>query len=154
MRSNAKANALILLGSSALLGGAIAFQYLGGLAPCEMCMWQRWPHVAALFLGLIALILHSNRLVLGLAIMAVFVTAGLGFYHVGVEQHLWQGITTCAASPASGSTAEVMAQILATPMVRCDAIAWSLFGISMAGWNALISTAIGVTSLWLVLKRR
>ena len=154
MRSNAKANALILLGSSALLGGAIAFQYIGGLAPCEMCMWQRWPHVAALVLGLIALALRSNRAVLCLAIVAVFIGAGLGYFHAGVEQHWWQGITTCAASPASGTTAQVMAQILATPMVRCDAIAWSLFGISMAGWNALISTVIGATSLWLVLKRR
>ena len=154
MRSNALANATILLGSSALLGGAIAFQYIGGIPPCEMCMWQRWPHVVALVLGLLALALRSNRAVIVLAALSVLVTAGIGYFHAGVEQHWWQGITSCAASPASGSTAEVMAQILATPLIRCDAIAWSLFGISMAGWNALISTAIGVTSLWLVLRRR
>jgi disulfide bond formation protein DsbB len=154
MRSNALANAIVLLGSSALLGGAIAFQHLGGIAPCEMCMWQRWPHVAALALGLLALALRSNRALVALAGVSILVTAGIGYFHAGVEQHWWQGITSCAASPVSGSTAEVMAQILATPMVRCDAIAWSLFGISMAGWNALISTVIGATALWLVLKRR
>ena len=74
--------------------------------------------------------------------------AGIAVFHVGVEQHWWQGITECSAPMVSGTSAEIMGQIMAQPLVRCDAIAWSLFGISMAGWNALVSTLIGGTALW------
>ena len=154
MRFNHAANALVLVGSTALLGGALAFQYVGGLNPCEMCMWQRWPHVAALALGLAAWALRSNRLVVALAAVAVLASGAIGAFHAGVEQHWWEGITACSAGATSGTTAEIMAQIMATPFVRCDDIAWSLFGISMAGWNALLSTLIGGTVLWLLSRRK
>ena len=153
MRSSQAANALVLLGSSAILGGALAFQYLGGLAPCEMCLWQRWPHLAAIVLGLLAWALGSNRAVVALAAIATAVSGGLGIFHVGVEQHWWEGITTCSATPATGSSAEIMAQIMAAPVVRCDAIAWSLFGVSMAGWNAICSLLIAGGALWLLTRR-
>ena len=153
MRSEAQANALVLAGSSALLGGALAFQHFGGLYPCEMCLWQRWPHLAAIVLGLLAWALRSNRAVVALAALAVLVSAGLGGFHAGVELHWWPGVTACAAAPASGSVADIMAQVLATPMVRCDAVAWSLFGISMAGWNLILSTLIGGGALWLLTRR-
>ena len=153
MRSNAAANALVLAGSAALLGGALLFQHVGGLAPCEMCIWQRWPHAAALGLGLLAWALRSNRALVALAAVAVLVSGGLGVFHAGVEQHWWPGVTACSASLASGSTDDIMRSILATPLVRCDAIAWSLFGISMAGWNAVLSLGIGGGALWLLGKR-
>ncbi len=149
MRSDAAANALVLVGSAAMLGGALAFQYLGHLAPCEMCLWQRWPYVAALGLGLVAWALRSNRIVVALAALAVLTTAGLGFFHAGVEYHWWAGPQACtAAGLASGP--DFITAALATPMIRCDAAAWTLFGVSMAGYNALISTIIGGVALWLV----
>lgn len=154
VRSEARANALILAGSAALLGGALAFQYVGGLAPCEMCIWQRWPHVAALVLGLVAWALRSNRAVVALAALAMLLSGLIGGFHAGVEQHWWEGPTACSAGFAGGTTAEIMAQVLATPLVRCDAIAWSLFGVSMAGWNFIVSTLIAGGALWLLLKRR
>ncbi|MFZ4110852.1 MAG: disulfide bond formation protein B, partial [Polymorphobacter sp.] len=88
------------------------------------------------------------RAVLALAALVVLTGAGIAVFHVGVEQHWWQGITKCAATLSSGSNVDVMAQILAQPLVRCDAIPWSLFGISMAGWNAMVSILIGGTALW------
>lgn len=150
MRSSQAANALVLVGSAAVLGGALAFQYLGGLAPCEMCLWQRWPHLAAIVLGLLAWALGSNRVVVALAALATLASGAIGAFHAGVEQHWWTGPTACSASLVGGSNADIMAQIMATPLVRCDAIAWSLFGVSMAGWNAICSALIAGGALWLL----
>ena len=148
MRSEARANALVLTGSGALLGGALAFQYLGHLAPCEMCLWQRWPHVAALVFGLAAWALRNNRAVVALAALAMLVTAGIGYFHAGVEYHWWAGPQACTA-PAIGAGSDFITAALATPMIRCDAAAWTLFGVSMAGYNSLVSTFIGSAALWL-----
>ncbi|MFZ4688565.1 MAG: disulfide bond formation protein B [Polymorphobacter sp.] len=148
MRSDRLVTALLLVGPAALLGGALGFQYLGGLAPCEMCLWQRWALVAALGLALLAWATGHARAVLALAALAVLAGAGIAAFHVGVEQHWWEGITSCAAAPLTGTSADVMSQIMAQPLVRCDAIAWSLFGISMAGWNVIGSTLIGGYALW------
>ena len=148
------ATALILAGSGALLGGALAFQYLGNLAPCEMCMWQRWPHVAALGLALLAWALRFDRRLLAVAAVSLLVGAGIGAFHAGVEWHLWAGPQACTAKIMGGSIADITAMVLATPLIRCDAAAWTLFGISMAGYNLLLSMLIGGASLWLITKRR
>jgi disulfide bond formation protein DsbB len=149
---HAVVTALLLTGGAALLGGALGFQYLGGLQPCEMCHWQRWALLATLALALIGWASGHARLWLALAALAMLGGAGIAVFHVGVEQHWWPGITACAAPVIAGSTADVMGQIMAQPLVRCDAIAWSLFGISMAGWNALVSGAIGGFALWRLIR--
>lgn len=139
------------LGSAALLGGAYAFQHLGGLAPCEMCIWQRYPHVTAISIGLI--IRFTGEVSLAwFGALAALTTSLIGFFHVGVEQGWWDGPTACAASDISGlSPSELMDQILTAPLVRCDEIAWALAGISMAGWNAIIS--LGLAALWVKAAR-
>jgi len=133
-------------GSLLLLLGALAFQYLGGLAPCHLCILQRWPHGIAVALGVLVLVWPRRGLAL-LAGLVVLVGAGIGLYHVGVENGWWQGPTTCTA-PAPGNVApgELLDQILATPVVLCDQVAWSMLGISMAGWNAILS--LGLAWLW------
>ena len=147
MRSD-RAPALLTGGVAvALLAGAYGFQYLANLAPCEMCWWQRYALMATTVLAGLAL-MPRNRALAAASIAALFVNAGIAAFHAGVEQHWWQGITACAAPMVTGTTAEVIGQMMAQPLVRCDAIAWSLFGISMAGWNALISTVTGGTALW------
>ena len=131
-----------LLGSLALLLGAFAFQYLGGLAPCPLCIWQRWPHAIAIALGLMLLAWPRRGLAL-LAGVAVAVGAGIGLYHAGIEQGWWPGPVTCTApEPAAVPAGELLDQILATPVVLCDQVAWSLWGISMAGWNAILSLVL------------
>ena len=152
----ALAHALALLGSSALLFGALGFQHIGGLPPCEMCYWQRWPHLTAIGLGLLAFLLRrgpQRRLLVVLAGVAILVAAALGLFHAGVEQDWWEGLTTCAAGPALGSGEDILADILTSPVVRCDAIPWELFGVSLAGWNAILSTLIGGAVLWLATRR-
>jgi disulfide bond formation protein DsbB len=138
---------LALLGSGALLGSAYYFQYVVGLAPCEMCYWQRWPHMVAIVAGLAAVASFAwPRLALVFtltAITALLVTAGLGVFHAGVEYHLWQGPQACSGTiPRGLSTEQLKKFLLGQAMVRCDAPAWTMWGISMAGWNALLSGAL------------
>lgn len=149
-RAAARANALVLVGPSLLLGGALLSQYVGGLYPCEMCMWQRYAILVALAFGLVALVTRSNRLLVALAAVAVLAGAAIAAFHAGVEYHWWEGITTCTAAPVTGSTAEILGSVMATPLVRCDVAQWTLFGVSLAGYNAVLSTLIGVGTLWLM----
>ncbi|MEQ8966247.1 MAG: disulfide bond formation protein B [Azospirillaceae bacterium] len=135
--------------SLALLLGALGFQYLGGLAPCPLCLWQRWPHGVVIALGVVGLAVAgrptARAVVLGLAGLALTVGAGIALYHVGVEQAWWEGTTACtggAASAGGDSVDALRQQLFETELVRCDAVAWSLLGISMAGWNGLISVAV------------
>lgn len=135
------------LGSAALLGGAFAFQYIGGLAPCQLCLWQRWPHAAAILIGIIALATGWRGLA-WLGALAALATAGIGIFHVGVEQHWWEGLATCTAGSISGISASDLLNptVDVAPVVRCDEIAWQMLGISMAGWNVLLS--LGLAVVW------
>jgi disulfide bond formation protein DsbB len=144
---------LALLVPAALLAGALGFQHLGGLPPCEMCMWQRWPLLAAIAFGLAA-ITGGTRVFLALAGLAILGSGAVGLFHAGVEQRWWEGITGCASTVAVGGSAEdFLKGVMAKPLVRCDAIPWSWLGVSLAGWNAIISSAVGAAILWLTLKR-
>ncbi|WP_353200516.1 disulfide bond formation protein B [Sandarakinorhabdus sp.] len=157
--------AVLLAGSAALLAGAWGFEIIGGLMPCEMCWWQRWALLATAFLAFDALllgqwqarqpILRLAALLSGwLALLAMAGNAGLALFHVGVEQKWWQGLTRCTAPPLAGDMKSMMADILAQPLVRCDAIPWQMFGISMAGWNFLIALVLAGVAAWLMLKPR
>lgn len=141
------------LGSAALLAGAFAFQHIGGLAPCALCLWQRWPHAAAVAIGLL-FFATGWRGLLWLGALAALTTAGIGGFHVGVEQGWWEGLATCSTGSLTGiSTADLLnpAADVAAP-VRCDAVPWSLIGISMAGWNVIAST--GLACIWLAAARK
>lgn len=139
------------IGSLGLLGGAFVFQALG-YAPCKLCLWQRWPHAAAIVLAILALV-TSLRWVPWLGAIAAATTAGIGVFHAGIERGWWQGPTTCTSGAIDGlSTDDLMAQIMTAPLVRCDEIAWSLLGQSMAGWNAVLSFAL--CALWVAAATR
>ena len=141
---------LIALGTPlALLGGAYISQYGFGLFPCEMCWWQRYAHFAALALALGAWALPRQRLLVWLAGTAIAVAGLIGLFHAGVEYGWWQGFTRCtaAALPAGGNPLDA---IMNAPVVRCDEVQWSLVGISLAGWNFLISGTAAVAILRLL----
>lgn len=140
------------LGSAAVLIAALGFQYIGGLAPCKMCLWQRYPHVAAVFVAALFFV-FQYRPVAALGAAASLATAGIGFYHAGVELSWWEGPNSCTSGAIGGmSTEDLINQIMAAPMVRCDEIPWALWGLSMAGWNALMSLALA--GLWMMALRR
>jgi disulfide bond formation protein DsbB len=131
-----RANLLAFAIPATLMAGALGSQYFGGLFPCEMCHWQRWPHEAAIALSLLAFFLKppARNILIALAAMAIITSGGLGVFHAGVEYGWWPGLTTCS-SPGSGSLADIMA----APMIRCDVAQWTLFGVSLAGFNAIFS---------------
>ena len=135
-----QARLLALMIPAGLLGGALFSQYVGGLYPCEMCYWQRWPHAAAILLAIGAYMSASNgprsRLLVKLAAFAVAVSGAIGLFHAGVEIGWWEGITQCTATGATS-----LQDILNVPLVRCDQVQWEFLGVSMAGWNAIISLA-------------
>ncbi|MDE2791475.1 MAG: disulfide bond formation protein B [Paracoccaceae bacterium] len=132
-------------GSLALLAGALGFQYLGGLPPCQLCVWQRWAHALAIAVGAVAMISGRGRALAGVGCLIMIGSAGLAGYHAGVEQGWWPGLASCAALPSDALSAEErLAEILATPVVRCDAIPWAFAGLSMAGWNAVASLLLAL----------
>ncbi|MET4100617.1 disulfide bond formation protein DsbB [Roseovarius sp. MBR-78] len=138
-------------GSAALLLGAFAFQHLGGMAPCKLCLWQRWPHGVAIGAGVLALIAWPALMAL-LGAAAALVTAGIGGYHTGVERGWWQGPSDCTGGPIGGMSAEdLLDQIMAAPLVRCDEVPWEMWGLSMASWNMLAS--LGLALLWIMALR-
>jgi disulfide bond formation protein DsbB len=140
------------LGSVALLGGAFAFQYIGGLAPCQLCLYQRWPHAAAIVIGLVASTTGWRGLA-WLGALAALATAAIGAFHFGVEMKWWEGLATCTA----GSIEGISATDLLDPtkdvahVVRCDEVAWSMLGISMAGWNVILSLLLA--GIWVKAAR-
>jgi disulfide bond formation protein DsbB len=133
----------VLAVSAIVLGTALSSQYWGGLAPCELCILQRWPWAVAITISIVALFVGQRRslpwvaLVLGLVFV---VSIGFAFYHLGVEQHWFAGPSACTPSTAPATTIEEMRrQILTAQIVRCDEVQWSLYGVSLAGWNLLAS---------------
>ena len=138
--------AFVLAASVLVLGGAVLSQYWGGLAPCELCLKERWPWVAAIAIGAVATLSGSRRAVprVALLLTAVFaIGSALAFYHVGVERHWFAGPTACTAPAGAADTLEALkAQLLHQLPVRCDQPAWSLWGISLAGWNLVASMAM------------
>jgi disulfide bond formation protein DsbB len=120
-----------------------------------MCHWQRWPHYAALALAVLAIVLHhgpASRILTILAGIAILASGAIGIFHAGVEYGWWEGLTRCAAASSGGSAQDILAEIMATPMIRCDEVQWSLLGVSLAGWNAIFSIGGGSAILWLCLK--
>jgi disulfide bond formation protein DsbB len=146
---------LALLLPAALLAGAWGFQLLAGLPPCEMCHWQRWPHYAALVVALLAFAATRSpglsRALVILAGLLIVASGAVGVFHAGVEYHWWAGPAHCTGGGFSG--ADPLRALLSQRIVRCDVPAWSLFGISLAGWNALISGLGGLAVVALALRR-
>jgi disulfide bond formation protein DsbB len=155
-RPAAAARLIALLLPAALLAGAFGSQYFGGLYPCEMCWWQRYAHLVAFALAVIAFAgpagsARSRTFVL-LAALGIAASGAIGVYHAGVEAHVFEGFTQCSALPKAATTAELLDEITHAPLVRCDEVQFRFLGISMAGWNAILS--LGGAALILLLSLR
>ncbi len=151
MTDFAKARLLALAVPATLMLGALGSQYIGGLYPCEMCYWQRWPHDVAIVLALFAFgtrVDKAAHLLVALAGLAIMVSGAIGVFHAGVEYGWWQGITTCSTTAAGVSLEDIMR----APVIRCDVPQWTLLGVSLAGFNAMISLGSGALILSLLLR--
>jgi len=144
--------ALLLVGAAIL--GALAFQHIGGILPCELCLEQRYAYYAGVPLLFIALVLLSAgqrrpaALLFSLVALAFLANAALGVYHAGVEWHFWPGPAACTgAQPLSTSVGGLLDALPSTSVIRCDEAAWRLGGISLAGWNVAVSLLVLAMSL-------
>jgi disulfide bond formation protein DsbB len=149
-----RARLLALMVPLALMAGALGSQFVGGLYPCEMCHWQRWPHYTAIGIAALAFLLGQRsevRVLVALAALAILTSGAIGIYHAGVEYKFWEGLTTCSNMGGGAVTIE---DIMATPLIRCDEPQWTLFGISLAGFNALISIPSALFILNLVRRAK
>lgn len=141
----------------AMVLGAVVMQFGFGVAPCEMCFWQRYPHIAAAALGLggflLALVIPSLRRYLPsfamLALLFVAVSGIIGAYHSGVEWRFLPGPSTCTGDRIvfTGTI-----DLNARSVVRCDIVSWRFLGLfSLANLNALFSlgwAVLGTVLLW------
>ncbi len=125
-------------GSAALLAGAYIFQALG-YPPCAMCYWQRWPHMAAILIGLVALRFAGPVLPV-LGALAAATTGAIGIYHTGVERDWWEGPSSCTGSGGlQGLSGADLLAVEGPRVILCDQVSWALFTLSMPSWNALFS---------------
>ena len=147
-----RAQHMTLIVPALLLAGAYISQYGFGLYPCEMCWWQRWPHFAAVALALISFFAPQKRLWVALAAGGILTSGLIGLFHAGVEYGWWEGITSCAAIPQTTEGKSALDVIMNAPLVRCDAPAWTLLGVSLAGFNFLISTIVSLFAFNLLRK--
>ena len=146
------ARLLALVVPLVLLGGALLSQYVGGLYPCEMCWWQRYPHGVAILLAGAAFVsppsASRTRTLTLLAALGVALSGLVGAFHAGVEYGWWEGITTCSTGGAMS-----LDDIMAVPLIRCDQVQWTLFGVSLAGYNAIFSLG-GALAIALLARRK
>ena len=143
---------LILAGAAATVGGALVFEHGYGYLPCKLCLQQRWPYYAAVPLALVTAFSPRGVSRLGLAALALLflISAGLGTYHAGVEWGLWLGPSDCGgggAAPTANVT-DFMKSLNQIRVVSCTEAAWRFLGLSLAGWNVLISLALVATAGW------
>jgi disulfide bond formation protein DsbB len=123
-----------------------------------MCYWQRWPHGVAIVLALLSFTTPagspSSRSLVLLAAVAIAISGAIGVYHAGVEAKIFEGFTQCTALPRATSTAELLKEITHAPLVRCDEVQFRFLGISMAGWNAILSLTGAALVVLLTLRTR
>lgn len=153
----ALARIVALLLPLGLLTGAMGSQYIGGLNPCEMCYWQRWPHAVAIGLAALAFTAPAAsrpaRSFVLLAAAAIALSGGIGVYHAGVELGIFDGFTTCAINASAATQHDLFKQIMGAPLVRCDQVQWSFLGLSMAAWNAVLSLGGAALIAFLAIRR-
>lgn len=149
-----RARWLALLVPAGLMLGALGSQYIGGLYPCEMCYWQRWPHDFAIVAAMFAFGLRNHawkgRFV-ALAGLGILVSGLIGVFHAGVEYGWWEGITRCTST--AGASGNLMADIMNAPLIRCDTPQWEVLGISLAGFNAIISVSAALVIFGLLRQK-
>lgn len=141
----------ILMVTVAILSAAYSAQYIGGLRPCILCLYERIPWFVTGGLMLVTILMQfsgpARRMILLIAALVMLAGAGLGGYHVGVEQEIFQPPTTCSATETPTTLEELRALLETTMPPRCDEISWEMFGISMAGYNALACLAMALAAL-------
>ncbi|MEI8393461.1 MAG: disulfide bond formation protein B [Rhodospirillaceae bacterium] len=156
-----RAPALLTLGGLGMIAAALFMQHVVGVQPCVLCLYQRWPYVIVAMLAMTALVFGRHRRLraglLGLCALAMLADTGIALFHVGIQNNWWAGTAGCGVPDPAATLEELRARILDGPIVRCDEVSWSLFGISLAGYNipiTLIMAAFALAAARRILKPR
>ncbi|TDT72718.1 disulfide bond formation protein DsbB [Litoreibacter halocynthiae] len=138
----------------ALLLGAWVFQSIG-YAPCAMCIWQRYPHAIAIFLGALVFFGLRHKVIYLVGAIATASTAGIGIFHTGVERDWWEGPTSCTGSGLDLTTMtpeDLLSTSGVADLVMCDQVSWEFLTLSMASWNTLLSCVL--VGLWIIASKQ
>ena len=153
-----RAPALLFLAGIVVLGTALASQYIGGLQPCELCLYERWPYYAIVVVMLLAMLSRNPGIARAALVLSTLIFLGstaLAAYHVGVEQHWIEGPTACTGDLGNAASPDALLQTLqGRQPVQCDVVQWSFHGISLAGLNVVVSLALLAFSLWAAMQTR
>ena len=146
MRRARKYILIAAIGSASLIAVAFFFQHFFELAPCNLCIWQRYPHVIAIVIGAFAFALPI-RIFCFCGMLSTLSTAIIGMWHTGIERGLWPGPSSCSQGNINATSgSDLYDAIMNAPFVRCDVVAWDFLGFSMATWNSAFS--ILLTAIW------
>jgi disulfide bond formation protein DsbB len=150
----AAAALIVALVGAATIAGAWFFQLVIGLKPCPMCLEQRWPYYIGVPLAVVVALAAQRKaprmiIVVGLvALVGLMVwSAYMGAFHAGVEWKLWAGPAECSGAAPLGGPGSLLNRLQNINITRCDEAAWRFLGISLAGYNALISAALAIVAL-------
>lgn len=150
------AGAVVFLAALGTIAAAWAFELIGGYKPCPLCLTQRWPYYFAIPVSAGALVLlrfggvQTARVVLGVCGVAFLIGAGLGTYHAGIEWGWWKGPDSCTGLSDIGGP--ILEGLEKAPVVLCDEVQWRMFGLSFAGWNAVISLGLAGLAFYGLIK--
>jgi disulfide bond formation protein DsbB len=147
---------LIAIVSAATLAGAWFFQLVVGLSPCPLCLDQRIPYYVAVPLAIVVALLADRKSIARAGFLLLALTlaigCGLAIYHAGIEWKFWPGPTDCSGAVVQLNGGSLLDQMNQTRVIRCDEAAWRLFGISLAGYNALIAAALTLFALRMAVR--
>jgi len=159
--SHRKAGLILAAAAAAALAVALASERYGGLNPCLLCLWQRWPYRIAIGLGVLAALLPARWGRLALIATGLVIAAGgvFAFVHVGVEQGWWPSPLPGCSDPALGgaqSVDDLMARLRPAPAKPCDEAAYLLpfLPVSMATMNLIYAAALGLGTLRFLRRSR
>lgn len=137
----------LVVAAAAALAVALALQYLAGLPPCPFCVYQRYPYLVVIAVGALGLWLRRPRPALTVAALALTVTIGLAAYHLGIEQG-WLALPSGCAAAGRATTIDELRQQLAEAPARCDQVAFTFAGLSLAAWNVMYASALLGFAAW------
>ena len=152
------ATILLMAVAIATLFTALAFEHIGGLEPCPLCLHQRWPYWLGIPIATLALLVQIRQqpryaaALLTLTALGFAAGSALAVYHAGIEWHWWSGPAACSGANPPADVAALLQDLQADPPPRCDEAPWRLLGISLSGYNALISAFLAALGLLAALR--
>jgi disulfide bond formation protein DsbB len=145
------ASLLLAIAAALILAAVFAFQYLGGAAPCPLCIWQRYPYGVLIALGAIGFF-WQPRAMLASSTLVLLVGGGLAGYHYGVEQG-WFALPAGCAAGGEATSVEELRQMLREAPPACDQVRFTVLGLSLAAWNLLASLGLAAFAAYAASRR-